>query len=292
MRKRSKFFSKILGNPAIKRARELSVRIYKNFKPTIAVILALTAFLCAKSAYDRRFGYSKLLDVLEGGGKYVGNAVYFRDEMFITIYDNLISTCVKRKTENKIHYFIVLDGELYGVFVDAADPERNLAILKINRLVNQSQLPGGENYYILFSSDNMLNYIGKDVFISKRLNSPSNYFLKKYRVKEISNLGFAVKSFDNARNNIGEVALNDRLEVVGITVGNTKKGFLGKFSNRIEFIDLVKIKNFLLSRKMYYLENKTNIDLSRVKDYLKFMNAKVICAEESVRIPLIIQRRR
>jgi hypothetical protein len=79
---------------------------------------------------------------------------------------------------------------------------------------------------------------------------------------------------------------------VGITIGNTKGGLLGKFGNGIEFIDLIKIKNFLLSKKMYYLENKSKIDLRKVKNYLRFMNAKVICVEENVRIPLIIQRRR
>jgi hypothetical protein len=109
-------------------------------------------------------------------------------------------------------------------------------------------------------------------------------------VDGIADSGFTVKSFDNIRNNAGEVVLNDKLELVGITIRNTKRGLLGKFSNRIEFIDLIKIKNFLLGRGMYYLENKTKIDLSKVRNYLKFMNARVICMEENVRIPLIIQR--
>jgi hypothetical protein len=286
------FLDKLYEDPRISRIINIFRSVYKNFKPSIIVLVLTCTIFSAKSAYNRRFGYDKIVDKSNKNARYVGNAVLLRGDIFLTTYKNLVNSCVKRKPENKIHYYVVMNGNFYEVYLSRFSAEKNLALLRTDRDGGIYANFLNANYYTLLPKENKISYIGDEVFVSKNLNSIAEYFFDKYKVDGVSNYGFTVKSTDNIRKNHGEAVLNDKLELIGITSGNTTEGLTNRFGNKIEFIDLIKIKNFLSSNGVYFIENKKNIDLFKIKKYTTFMNAKVVCVEENVRLPLVIERRR
>ena len=248
----------------------------KAYKPSIIFIIAVLIGFRLKNYYDERFKYDKILNVLNKDSRYVGNAVLIRDQYFITPFNNIIKTCVKTKPEDNIYYYIIANNIYYRVNLVNFDSTKNLAMLKIDE---NPRYPKFDTKNFAMFSVGQVNLLNSNVFVSKRLNdSVKSMFFNSYKVNDISNQGVAIKSFDNIRNNIGEIVLNDKLEFVGITAGNThNRGFLNKFRNKIEIIDSNKIKSFLKSIKFYYFENKQQVDLYSVKNYLPAINVKFIC---------------
>ena len=248
----------------------------KAYKPSIIFIVAILVCFRLKNYYNERFKYDRILNVINKKSRYVGNAVLIRDKYFITPLNNITKTCVKTKPEDNIYYYIVMNNIFYRVNLVNFDFSRNLALLQI---YENPRYPEFNTKNFAMFSVGQVDLLNSKVFISKSLNDPvKSMFFDSYKVNNISNQGLAIKSFDNIRNNVGEIVLNDKLEFVGITAGNSSRGGLfSKLNNKIEIIDSNKIKSFLRELKFYYYENKQNIDLYSVKNYLPAINARFVC---------------
>jgi hypothetical protein len=287
----SDFIYKIKNNPTVSRIEKVWKNIYKNFKSSIILTLIVSLIFFFRKSQNRKFSYDKITEVVSENAKYVANAILLRDDLFLTTYDSLTEICKKRVDTNRMGYYVVMNNNAHRVFISQYDTAKNLALLQIDRTTSRIYVNfSNSDFYTILSSQNKATYIGDKVYISKSLNSGSEYFFEEDKVSEISDYGFSIKNSDNKRVNRGEAVLNEKLELIGMTVGNNTKGVAKRLTNRIDFIDLVKIKSFLLSRKIYYVENKMNVDLWRVKNYLKSMNAKVVCREEYIKVPLVIER--
>lgn len=258
------------------------------------ILMAFCFFLTYKirNVYRYRFKYNNITKSVFNKAKYVGNAVFIRDKYFLTIADNLFTTCVRRNPQDKLYYFLVMDGSIYKVSPYFYDLETDLAVISVD---DDPYYPKfSKKNFALFSTQKREAFIKKHVYISKSLNNTKDYFFKKKKIARIGNYGYEIRSFDNIRNNVGEVVLNDNLEMIGITVGNTTKGagLMQKMNNKIEVVDLDKIKSFLRGNGFYFYENRQNIDLYRIRDYLKSLNGKVVCYIEPYRQGLSVIRSR
>ncbi|MDR0572231.1 MAG: hypothetical protein LBG48_05255 [Rickettsiales bacterium] len=283
-------FENIRRDPLIVKMVRITKGVYKNFKFIIFGGIFVGCCVYCGILYNGRVGYSSITNLMNGNVKYVGNAILLKDNIFITTYNNIIATCQKRVQTNKMHYFVVVNGgAFYEVEFYLQDPVRNIALLKV---VNNYKVYKDIDFFAVFSSMNKIDYVGDHVYISKSLNSFDGYFFSKYKVTGSGNFGFTVRSFDNARKNYGEAVLNERFELVGITIGNSDRGLSGRFKNKIEFIDANKIKRFLIENRIFYAENKDNVDLSKISGYLELLNGKVMCFEEKKVVPLVVERRR
>lgn len=244
-----------------------------DFKPTLIVILMICIYFIAKRNFNYRFGS----DIIEGfldKSKYVGNAIIIRDNYVLTTYQNLVSTCGKVNDDDKVLYYVIINNNLYPTTILTYDKIANLAILKVNS--NRGKKFFSENF-IIFPENISNNYLNEQVYISKNLNSGYNYFYEKFKVKGISMGGFAVNSFDIFRKNSGESVLNSNLEFVGITTGNTENKIKKITSNKIEFIDAIKIQSFLKKNRIFFYSNKQKINLFKIKNYLSNINTKLLC---------------
>jgi hypothetical protein len=191
---------------------------------------------------------------------------------------------------NKIHYFVITkNGRFREVYILRKDESKNIVLLKT---IDGGRIYENIDFYAVFSPQNKMDYVGENIYVSKNLNSLDGYFFKKYKITEPGDIGFLIKSFDNVRKNYGEAILNDKHELIGMTMGNTNPGFFEKFRNKINFIDANRIKRFLLDNRIYYAENKKHVDISEISGYLELLNGKVVCFEERVRAPLVIERRK
>jgi hypothetical protein len=260
------FFNTIKNNQTLKDTIEVVRRIYKHFKPSIIVIIVTISALTGKKIYNANLGNNRILKhIRQKEMKYVGGAVLLRNDYYLTTYSDLMETCKKTGPENKIHYYVILKDVFYKVHIDKFDEVSNLALLRISKSEKFYKI----RHYTLLPLKGKISYIDDEVFVTKDLNSAAGFLIKNYKVDGVSNFGFTVKSFDNIRKNHGNAVLNDRLELIGITNGNTTKGIWGKSNNRIDFIDINKIKYFLAKNRVAYAENKKNIDLYKMKNYIQ-----------------------
>ncbi len=258
-----------------------------NFWPAIVVILLIIILISIKLNFNKNFNTDKITNVIKNS-KYGGNAVIVNKNYFLTTYDTINDFCKSERVDQKINFYLVTnDGSYYSAKVYAKDNTNNLAILKVEANIMNKGLA---NNYIVFPAkyDTLLN---SNVFISKTKNTEQSHFYEKNKIAGLSDVGFYIKR-NNFRNNIGESVLNDRLEFVGLTTGNSKLSKYKFFLNEVDIVNQNKIESFLKQNRIFYYKNMNNLDLIKYSNYIKNMNVKVVCTVKNVRVPLILKTKK
>lgn len=269
------FFNSAINNEKVKALENRFMYFFKNFWPSIVVIMITFFGILISNSYKSRFRVNEITKFIKDS-KYVGNAVFINKKFIITNAIPIDNLCKITKEGQTLKTFIVYDGQVFRVDVIDRDYKLDLALLKINK--SEDNYINVNNFVILPNvSDDRYNYINTYGFISKTYNDPEKIKYKAHKITSISDVGYATKSYDILRNNNGEAVLNDRLEFIGLTAGNTGKSIKNIFSNKIKIIDDGKIKNFLKKNSVYYYKNYKNVDLRDVANYKNSINAKVIC---------------
>ena len=86
--------------------------------------------------------------------------------------------------------------------------------------------------------------------------------------------------------------MNNRLEFVGLTTGNSELSKYKFFLNEVDIINQNKIESFLKQNRVFYYKNINNLDLVKYANYIKNMNVKVVCTVKNIRVPLILKIQR
>lgn len=265
----------IIAEEKIKELNNRFLYFLKNFLPSIIGVCALFIGILVFNSYRSHFSEKGITKFIKDS-KYIGNAVFVNKRYMITNAIPIDNICKITKEGQKLKTFIVYNNSVFRVDLVSKDYVSNLALLKIDE--TEDNYIDINNFAILPNvSRDRYNYINTDAFISRTYNDPNKIKYKKHKITSISEVGYAAKSYDVIRNNNGEAVLNDRLELIGITAGNTKGSISGIFSNKVKIIDDGKIKNFLKQNGIYYYKNYNNVDLRDVSNYKKAINAKVIC---------------
>ncbi len=244
-------------------------------------------FIGIKIKFNRNFHTDKITDTIEDS-IYAGNAVIINKNYFLTTYDTINDFCKSGRVDQVVNFYIVAnDGSYYSAKIYAKDINSNLAILEVDSNITNKGLA---NNYVVFPAkyDTLLN---SSVFISKTKNTEQSHFYEKSKIAGLSNIGFYTKK-NNFRSNIGESVLNNKLEFVGLTAGNSKLSKYKFFLNEVEIINQNKIESFLKQNRIFYYKNINNLDLIKYTNYIKNMNVKVVCTVRNVRVPLILKIKR
>lgn len=258
-----------------------------NFWPAILIFLFILVFIGIKLRINRNFHTTEITKIIENSN-YAGNAVIINKKYFLTTYDTVNSIC-KNSYDNQITYFYIItnDGDYYRAKMYAQDNQNNLAILQIDDDIKNKAL--ANNYVVLPAMYNTL--LNSNVFVSKTKNTLKSHFYEKSKISGLSNVGFYTKK-NNFRSNIGESVLNNRLEFVGLTTGNSKSSKYKFFLNEVDIVNQNKIEAFLRRNKINYYKNVTNLDLIKYPNYIRNMNVKVVCITKTARVPLVMKVRR
>ncbi|MDR1425406.1 MAG: hypothetical protein LBI70_00200 [Rickettsiales bacterium] len=246
-----------------------------NFWPQILVLFSIAAVLSLKYTYDRTFRSSEMTKFVKNS-RHAGNAIFINKGFLLTNYKSLATICKTTKSDQSIRVFIIFNGEAIKVDIVETDREANLTLLKIDP---------SERYYInvnnfaLFPnvSGSNYEYMNSNVFISKMVNNPDSSFYDHYVITGISEGGYSVKSLDVFRKNFGEAVLDERLELIGLTDGNTASNKLKFFNNEIRIIEQGRIKNFLKKHNIRYYKNIKNANLRDLQNYSGDINVELIC---------------
>ncbi len=269
------FFNSAINNEKVKALENRFMYFFRNFWPSIVVIMIIFFGILISNSYKSRFRINEITKFIKDS-KYVGNAVFINKKFIIANAIPIDNLCKITKEGQTLKTFIVYDGQVFRVDVIDRDYKLDLALLKINK--SEDNYINVNNFAILPNvPGDRYNYINTYGFISKTYNDPEKIKYKAHKITSISDVGYATKSYDILRNNNGEAVLNDRLELIGLTAGNTGKSIKNIFSNKIKIIDDGKIKNFLKKNSVYYYKNYKNVDLRDVANYKNSINAKVIC---------------
>jgi hypothetical protein len=124
------------------------------------------------------------------------------------------------------------------------------------------------------------------------INDPESDFYDHYKITGITTGGYTVKSKDVFRKNFGEAVLNERLELVCLTDGNTTNGKVGFLNNEIRIIEQGRIKNFLKKHNIRYYKNQKNVDLRDFQNYVGDINVELICYVKEPKLQRVIRRYR
>lgn len=269
------FFNNLKGNPSVKKTIQRISYFWNNFWPSTVVIVTVIFSMFIINYYNSRFHTDKITKFINRSN-YAGNAVFINKRFLLTNNSYIDKVCKMTSNKQRLRVFIVSDGQAFKVDIIDRDENSDLMLLSINQGERRFT---NINNFVIFPNvpGDRYNYIDTDAYISRNINDSDKIFYRKYRIKNISNVGFSVKSKDILRKNFGEVVINDRHEFIGLTAGNTAKNLRNIFSNEINIIDDGKIKNFLKRNNVYYYKNINNIDLRTVANYRKSIGAKVIC---------------
>ncbi|MDR2077772.1 MAG: hypothetical protein LBP39_02275 [Rickettsiales bacterium] len=247
----------------------------RNFRPQIIGLVAIIIVVRLGIIYNRRFNSSELTRYVKAS-KHAGNAVFINKSFLLTNYRSVNDICKISSNGEKVRVFIIFDGEAFPVEVVDSNEVLGLALLKIDpkekKYVNV-------NNFVLFPnvSDDRYNYMDTVVLISKMINNPNGEVYGKYKITGISEYGYAAKSMDVFRKNFGEAVLNDRLEFIGITNGNSETKKYRAIKNEIKIIEQNRIKNFLKKNNVFYYKNVNNVDLRKFSNYRGDINAELLC---------------
>lgn len=268
-------FRDIIGSKKVKIWEDRFMYFLKNFWPSVAFILLVFFGALISNSYKSRFKVDEITKFIKGS-KYVGNAVFINKKFMITNVSSIDNLCKITKEGQTLKTFMVYNGQVFRVNIIDKNYESDLALLKIDN--SEENYININNFAILPNvPGDRYNYLNTYGFFSKTYNNLEKIKYKKYKITSISDVGYAVKSYDILRSNNGEAVLNDKMELIALTAGNTKKGIKHIFSNKIKIIDDGKIKNFLKNNNVYYYKNYNNVDLRDVTNYKSSINAKVIC---------------
>lgn len=269
------FFNNLKNSQSMQKTIQKIKYFWSNFWPSIVVIATVIFSMSVINCYNSRFHTDKITKFINKS-EYAGNAVFINKRFLLTNSSSIDEACRMTSNKQRLRIFIVSDGQAFKVDLIDKDESSDLVLLSISQ--GERRFTNINNFVIFPNvSGDKYNYIDTDAYISRNMNDSDKIFYRKYRIKNISDVGFSVKSKDILRKNFGEVAINDRLEFIGLTAGNTAKSIRNIFSNEIKIIDDGKIKNFLKRNNVYYYKNINNIDLRTVANYRKSIVAKVIC---------------
>lgn len=269
------FLKNIISDEKIKMWKDRFSYFLKNFWPSIVVIVVVFFGVLISNSYKSRFKVDEITKFIKGS-KYVGNAVFVNKKFLITNASSMDDLCKITKEGQVLKTFIVYDGQIFRTDIVDKDYESDLVLLKINS--SEDSYINVKNFAILPNvPGDRYNYLNTYGFFSKTYNDLEKIRYGKYKITSISDVGYAAKSYDILRSNNGEAVLNDKMEFIALTAGNTKKGIRHIFSNNIKIVDDGKIKNFLKRNNVYYYKNYKNVDLRDVVNYKNSINAKVIC---------------
>lgn len=273
--KMKEFFSNLKENLLVKKTVQRINYFWNNFWPSIVVIATVIFSIFIINCYNSRFHTDKITKFINRSN-YAGNAAFINKRFLLTSSSSIDKVCKMTSNKQRLRVFIVSDGQAFKVDIIDRDENSDLMLISINQ--GERRFTNINNFVIFPNiQGDRYNYLDTDAYISKNINDSDKIFYRKYRIKNVSNVGFSVKSKDILRKNFGELVLNDRQEFIGLTAGNTAKSVRNIFSNEIKIIDDGKIKNFLKRNNVYYYKNVNNIDLRTVANYRRSIGAKVIC---------------
>ena len=249
-----------------------------NFRYTIYLLIFVVIFIVCKSKYDYNFKTDKITENIKNA-KYVENAVAVNKTNFITTYKAIKDTCRITGSNQKLRLFLISNDSKFEVYLKAYNEYNNLALLTMfDRYKKTIKL----NNFVLFP-DILSKQVeaGSGVYISKTIND-LNYFYNKAILKEDKKTYIKYIKTDFIRKNLGEVVLNNKLEIIGIT---NEIGRGGIFSKKMEVINYSVIKDFLYQNGVKYALNSTNVNLFFVKNYIYDINYKLVCVVETPPVP-------
>lgn len=250
----------------------------KNFKYSIILLLVAILFFKVKQIYNFNYGTNEITSIVPNS-RFVGNAVAINKDNFLTTYNSINNICKVKSKDQKLRLFLIGKDVSFEATIKDYDEYADMAILTVHqRYKNQVNI----NNFVIFPRAN-LNNMTNTIYISKTKNIKNSFYEKKY-LKGNSNLYSQHIKLDKIRLNSGEIILNDRLELAGMTSNFYKNG-INIFSKKVEIIDVNKIMSYLRMNKVYYIKNMNNIDLYSVKNYTRSINYKVVCYVETKPIP-------
>ena len=249
-----------------------------NFRYTIYLLIFVVIFIVCKSKYDYNFKTDKITENIKNA-KYVENAVAVNKTNFITTYKAIKDTCRITGSNQKLRLFLISNDSKFEVYLKAYNEYNNLALLTMfDRYKKTVKL----NNFVLFPDILSKQVeVGSGVYISKTIND-LNYFYNKAILKEDKKTYIKYIKTDFIRKNLGEVVLNNKLEIIGIT---NEIGWGGIFSKKMEVINYSVIKDFLYQNGVKYALNSTNVNLFFVKNYIYDINYKLVCVVETPPVP-------
>ncbi|MDR2778527.1 MAG: hypothetical protein LBB13_03460 [Rickettsiales bacterium] len=268
-------YSRIRENEVVTRVLTNTGYFLRNFRLQIIALMVFLVLVKLGITYHQRFDSNELTRYVKTS-KHAGNAVFINKSFLITNYKSINTACKISNQEEKVRIFMIFDGEAFPVDVVDSDEASGLVLLRVDpkekKYVNV-------NNFVLFPnvSGDRYNYMDTTVLISKMINSAEGEVYEKYRITEISEEGYAVKSMDILRKNFGEAVLNDRFEFVGITNGNSETKKYHAMKNEIKIIEQNRIKNFLKKNNVFYYKNVNNVDLRKFSNYKGDINVELLC---------------
>lgn len=256
---------------------------FNNFWPLLFILFFLLIIFQIKMKFNSYFHTDKITKLVPNS-IFVGNAIAINERFFLTTYNAINSACkIQNDRQNLVLFLIAHDGNYYKTKIFRESKDLNLIILELDDNTEEIMMKN----YVVFSKkqDNLLD---NNVYISKTKNSNKTHFYEKNKILEVSENGYYIKK-NNLRNNLGESVLNNKLEFVGITSGNTEKSKYKFYSNKVDIISQGTIESFLRRNGIYYRKNLRDINLSSVNNYLKGINLKAVCYLDEKRMPLTIK---
>ena len=249
-----------------------------NFRYTIYLLIFVVVFIVCKSKYDYNFKTDKITESIKNA-KYVENAVAINKTNFITTYKAIQDTCKITSSNQKLRLFLISNDTKFEVYLKAYNEYNNLAVLTMfDRYKKTVKL----NNFVLFPDILSKQVeVGAGLYVSKTVND-LNYFYKKSKLKEDKKNYLQYVKTDFIRKNLGEVVLNNKLEIVGITNDVGQGGIFGK---KMEVVNYSTIKDFLYQNSVRYALNSTNANLFFVKNYIYDINYKLVCVVETPPVP-------
>ncbi|MDR3078504.1 MAG: serine protease [Rickettsiales bacterium] len=261
-----------------------------NFWPYMVGVMAVAITVRLRMIYSRSFHSDEITKFVKNS-RHAGNAIFINKGFLITSYRSIATACRVTKTTENVRTFIIFNGEAIKVDIVAEDESSGLTLLRIDPTEKHYVVV---NNFALFPnvSGSDYRYLGSEVFISKMINDPDSDFYRKYKVAKVEVDGYSVRSRDVLRKNFGEVVLNERLELLGLTDGNSSSSKIKFLGNEIRILEQGRIKNFLKKNNVRYYKNIKNMDLRDFPRYRGDINAELVCYIKEAQPQRIIRRYR
>jgi hypothetical protein len=261
-----------------------------NFWPYITGLALLTSLIYFRIAYNRRFNSNEIVKFVKDS-RHAGNAIFINKGFLITNYKSIATACRVTRFGESVRAFIIFNGEAIKVDIVDMDKDSGLVLLRIDP--NEKHYVTVNNFALFPNvSGSDYKYMNSDVFISKMINDPESDFYDHYKITGITTGGYTVRSKDVLRKNFGEAVLNERLELIGLTDGNSANGKIGFLKNEIRIIEQGRIKNFLKKHNIRYYKNLRSVDLRDFQKYAGDINAELICYVKEPKPQRVIKRYR